>query len=351
MSKATVRRMAVIGAGGMARVRTKALLATGRVTLCGVAARRQASAERFGAEFGCQTCTADYSALLAAEPEAVLIEVPHGVQDEIVLWALDHGLHVLVGGVPATTVAAAETIHDRSRQRRLVVESGYQARYDAMWRAAKTFVDQGRLGRPVAARSIALWPGDPASWYYDEEASRGMPLTHMTYCFINPVRWILGRPAKVSAFANRVKETAPGMLREETCIANLLFENDVLYSAMAGFVCPQRLPAWKVTLIGTEAALEVMPSETSAETMTIYGPAGAETASFGTHEPAFRAQAEAFLDAVAAARESPRGDEPGPAGQNHPPCGCLNSPQEGLWDVRVAAAIVTSVREGRTVTL
>ncbi len=29
-----------------------------------------------------------------------------------------------------------------------------------------------------------------------------MPLTHMTYCFINPVRWLAGDPQFVSAFAN-----------------------------------------------------------------------------------------------------------------------------------------------------
>ena len=339
MTEPAKRRLAVIGAGGMARVRTKALLATGRVTLCGVAARHLASAQQFGAEFGCPFCTDHYDAILQAQPEVLLVEVPHGVQDKIVLWALDHALHVLVGGVPATTVEAAQTIGDRAREQNLVVESGYQARYDSLWRAAKAFVDDGRLGRPVAARSIALWPGDPASWYYRQDASCGMPLTHMTYCFLNPVRWILGRPAKVSAFANRIKETAPEMLREETCIANVLFDRDVLYTALAGFVCPERLPAWKVTLIGTEAALEIVPSETSVETMTSYGPAGAETRSFGTHEPAFRAQAEAFLDAVAAVQAGRPADT------------CLNAPDEGLWDVRLADAVVASVREGRTVTL
>jgi predicted dehydrogenase len=286
------------------------------------------------------TCTDDYRSLLATGPEAVLVEVPHGVQDEIVLWALDHGLHVLLGGVPATSSAAAETIRDRAAARHLVVEAGYQARYDKMWQAAKAFVADGRLGRPVAARSIALWPGDAASWYYHEEASRGMPLTHMTYCFVNPVRWVLGRrPVKVSAFANRVKETGPETIREETCIANLLLEDDVLYSALAGFVCPERLPAWRVTLIGTEAAMEIMPSETAAEKITFYGPAGAETQDFGTHESAFRAQAEAFLNAVDAAKMGQSSEA------------CLNSPTETLCDVRTAEAIVASAREGRTVTL
>ena len=167
-----------------------------------------------------------------------------------------------------------------------------------------------------------------------------MPLTHMTYCFLNPVRWMLGRrPLKVSAFANRVKETGPETIREETCIANLLLEGDVLYSALAGFVCPERLPAWKVTLMGTEGALEILPSESAAETITFYGPAGAETSNFGTHESAFRAQAEAFLDAVDAAKAGQASDA------------CQNSPEETLCDVRTAEAIVASARVGRTVTL
>ena len=37
-----------------------------------------------------------------------------------------------------------------------------------------------------------------------------MPLTHMSYCYLNAVRWILGQPTTVSAMANRLQNTASG---------------------------------------------------------------------------------------------------------------------------------------------
>lgn len=327
-------RIAVIGAGHMARVRTRALVATGRAEVCGVAARRVASARRFGSEFGCDLCVDDYTRLLDARPEAVLVEVPHDVQDAAVLWALRQGLHVLIGGAPAGSSDTFREIAGLADAGGLVVETGYEARYAPLWREAKRLIDEGHLGRPVAVRSIALWPGDPASWYYRQRASGGMPLVHMTYCFINPVRWLLGNPTRVSAFANRVKETGREMIREETCIANLCLPEGVLYSATAGFVRPGAVPGWSVTIIGTRAAIELEPAEEAAQTMTVYGPDGTRQHDFGPHAPAFQAQAEAFLDALSGAADG---------------AACLNPPGDAQWDTRIAEAIVESVRTGRTV--
>jgi len=337
-------RIAVIGAGHMARVRTRALLADGRAQVCAVAARRRESAQRFGAEVGCTCCVDDYTTLLDSGPDAVLVEVPHEVQDAAVLWALGQGLHVLIGGVLATNSRTANEICRLAAAQQRVVEAGYQARYSRMWEAARQFIHEGRLGRPVAVRSIALWAGDPATWYYNQRASGGMPLTHMTYCFVSPVRWLLGNPLRVSAFANRAKETGPEAVREETCIANLVLPGDVLYGATAGFVRPGGVPGWSVTLIGTRAALELAPLEDRPETMTVYEP-DAETEAgtgatdrqetFGEPAEAFERQAAAFLDAVS-----------GEAGGDTP---CRNPPDDAVWDVRIAEAIVESVRAGRSV--
>jgi len=222
------KRIAVIGAGHMARVRAKALLATKKAVICGVASRTLSSAQRFGKEIGCETCLNDFRALAETSPEAVLVEVPHGVQDDAVLWALGQGLHVLIGGCLATSSDAAERIRRIASDKRLVVEAGHQKRYSGLWQEVKRLITEGELGQVVAIRTMALYDADPKSWYYQQQASGGMPLTHMTYCFINAIRWILGDPVCVSAFANRLRETGPGMVNEETCVANLQFDGDVV---------------------------------------------------------------------------------------------------------------------------
>jgi len=321
-------KIAVIGAGGMARVRTKAFLAAGDVEICAVASRTLSAAKKFGDETGCANCFDDYRRLAETSPDAILVEVPHAAQDDGVLWALDQGLHVLVGGCLASSSAIAEKITSLSAHKKLVVEAGYEARYDAAWETAKRLVTDGTLGKPAAVRAIALWDGDPESWYYNQRVSGGMPLTHMTYCFINPVRWILGDPLCVSALANSVKHTGADMIAEETCVANLQFGDDVVCSMTASFVKPGDVPGWSVLFLCTNGAVEIFPVEQS---LTVYRAGGTETMDFSSARSAFEIQAEVFLAAVGGTNE------------------CRNAPDATAGDIRVAEAIADSSRKKTTV--
>ncbi len=323
-------RIACIGAGFMARVRGKALLAAG-AEIVDVAARHSGTARTCANELGCGVWVNDYHQVLAARPDAVLVEVPHSAQQAIVTWALAQGLHVLIGGSLAGSVADGEEIRALAADKG-VVEAGYQARYQDLFATAKMILREGTLGEIVAVRSIALWGGDPATWYYDQTMSGGMPLTHMTYGFINPVRWLLDAdPLYVSAFANRKKHTAPGLIAEETCVANLLFPGDIPYTITAGFVKPDELPGWSITLIGTDGALELFPDDMEPGRYTTY--LGGEPRTVQCASDGFTEQAAAFLASL--------------TGENT----CRNTPEATLGDLRVAEAIVESARTKRTIEL
>jgi myo-inositol 2-dehydrogenase / D-chiro-inositol 1-dehydrogenase len=330
---ADLKRIAIVGAGWMARVRARALQSTGQVEFCAIAARRQSSAEKLGAEFGCAACYDDFHRILDTRPDAILVEVPHEVQDSIVIWALEQHLHVLIGGSLATNRHTAQQIVQITEANHLVVEAGYEARYSPVWENARELVVSGALGRLVTVRSIALWAGDPRTWYYHQQASGGMPITHMTYCFINPVRWIVGEACSVSAYASRIANTAPELIVEENCVANMLFDHDVLCSMTAGFVAPSGLPAWSTTFIGTRGALEVRPDEGGSGTLIVYGGPTPEVREYRSGPNAFDLQASTFVRAL--------------HGENQ----CRNTPKCTIGDVCVAEAIVASVRERRTVPL
>ncbi len=314
-------------------MRARALLATKRVEICAVASRHLTTAQAFAAEIDCAAYFDDYRQVVTTKPDALLVEVPHGVQDEITGWALEQRLHLLIGGVLATSSQHAQRILDLSRRNRLVVEAGVEARYSALWIAAKAALDSGQLGELVALRSIALWGGDASTWYYRQVESAGMPLTHMTYGFINPMRWLAGNARAVSAFANRKLHTAPGLIAEETCIANLLFEHDVLGSITAGFVKPGELPSWTATLIGTKAAIELFPGENGIGHMLWYHTDHCENRQFESAANPFELQAAAFLATIDGANE------------------CRNTPADTIDDIRIAEAIVASAKELRTIVL
>ena len=325
--------VAVAGAGLMARRRALALVSTGQVEICGVAATREASARRLADELGCRRAFDDVRGLLETRPRAILVEVPNAVQDGIVMWALEAGLDVLIGGPLSTSVAGGRRILGAARAAGVVVEAGFEARYKPVWELARDVIANGPIGRVIAVRTVALWACDPRSWYAREVSTGGMPMVHMTYAFVNPLRWLLGEPTHVSALANQIANTAPGAVLDETCIANLQFPQSVICTMTAGFVKALERETWAVWFLGTEGAVELLPTELDGGSLAVHQGRQVRQHDCTHARDAFVAQARAFVAAL-------NGEAV-----------CRNSPQQALGDLRVVEAITRSIRTGESVRL
>jgi predicted dehydrogenase len=323
-------RLGMIGAGRMARRRLAAMLQTRRVMLCGVAARHADSARRMADEFGGAPAVTDYRELAATRPAAVLLEVPHNVQDAAALWVVEQGWHLLLGGPLATTSAAAAALEAAAQARGVIVEAGFEARYKPVWECARALIEAGRIGRITAGSGVALWPADPSSWYYDEELSGGMPLTHMTYCFLNPLRWLLGEPRVAGALANRLVHTSPRHVREESCVALLDFPGDVPVSLTASYLRAAVHQSWNVRLSGTRAVLEIEPDEAGPGRLRVLEGDASEELVFAASADGFDRQAAAFLETIAG------GDA------------CRNRPRDCRGDIAAVEAIRRLTSAGRT---
>ena len=328
------RLIAIAGAGYMARVRGQAFLETGRAEICAVASRHELSAQACAVELGCDTFYDDYRRLSDSAPDALLIEVPHQVQDGIALWGLDAGLDLLIGGALASSVAAGERIAEKSERLGRVVEAGFQLRYSPVWEEIRRLVQGRELGDPIMAVCMALWDANPAQWYYSQEVSGGMPLTHMSYCYLNAIRWVLGRPVAVSAAANRKVETAPGRVLEESCGAVITFEDGAFASATASYVGSHGMPDPETRFLCSAGAIkENRDSVPGTVLITVYQGGGPTLRSFSSEPSDLVRQADAFLDAIEG-----RGE-------------VQNPPSDALLDLRVAEAISLSARERITVAL
>ncbi|MGW7200002.1 Gfo/Idh/MocA family protein [Streptomyces chryseus] len=321
-------RVAVVGAGRMAAVRTRALADIEGVEICGAASRRPERARAFAARWDAGFSTDRYQELATTAPDAVLVEAPHRVQDEVVRWALESGLHVLVGGCLAADLPAAREVRRLAAARRLVVEAGYEARYKEVWHRAAELVGEGAVGEVLCVQSTALVDQDPASWYYDEAASGGMIATHLSYAFLNPLRWLFGMPTTVAAVTNRKVRTHPGAVEHETCVATLTFAGDVLCTATAGYVKPTALSAWSVRILGSAGALDMMPGDDDPGHLLHYPRRGGPRAHTFDHNTAFDAQARAFVGAV-------RGHE-----------SVANPPEDAILDLHLCALVADSAARG-----
>ena len=247
---------------------------------------------------------------------------------------MDAGYDLLVGGCLASSVENGHQIAEMAARNSRIVEAGFQRRYDPAWEEIQRLVAGGELGAPVMAVTMALWNPDPDEWYYDQEASGGMPLTHMSYCYLNAVRWILGRPTTVSAMANRLRNTAPGRVVEETCGALIGFENGAFASATASYIGPEGMPDPQPRFVCTEGG--ILPNADSPpgkDSITIFHGDRSEVRTFANEPSPFVRQAAAFLDAIEGRHEA------------------RNPPEDALLDVEIAAAVSVSAREHRTVSL
>jgi predicted dehydrogenase len=305
----------------MALARGRAFLDTGNAEIIAVASRQRDHARAVAVTLGAPDAFDDYRRIASLDPDALLVEVPHRAQTEIVDWGLDVVPGILIGGPLAVNSTIAAAIEDKAAETGCLVEAGYNARYSVVWETARTTITSGVLGDPVLVQSVALYAASPTSWYYNQAVSGGMPLTHMAYGFINPVRWIFGPVKEVTASSNQLRHTDDGYVEQETCSANLRFQNGTIYAAVAGYVTPPNYPHTAyVHVLGTQGALEMRL--TTPATHTVYLEHGVTETVFTDEPSSLQRQAQTFIDALEGNAQ------------------CLNPPSDAKIDVALAEAIV-----------
>jgi len=250
----------------MARARASALKALNNdVFLSAVASRTLQNAHRFAREYDISNVFTDYKKMANLDLDAILIETPNSSHFEILKWVLENDLDVLVEGPLCTCLSCAEKLIKLAEKAGAVVEVGYTHRYNQIYEKAKDIIDTCQIGDPIIAYEEAMLNLDPKSWYFSQEVSGGMPLTHISY-IINPIRWLLGDPIMVSAQANKIVYDAPDMVTEETCAATFQFASGAIGSILATYVAPKNFPgSWALEIICSKGALIINRQE-----LTIY---------------------------------------------------------------------------------
>ncbi|WNO08361.1 Gfo/Idh/MocA family oxidoreductase [Teredinibacter sp. KSP-S5-2] len=322
-------KLAIIGAGNIARIRARALLKTGQIELCGVAAHRQTSAEKFARDFSIPFATDNYKELSNTKPDAFLLEVPHQIQDEAAIWTLQQKCHLLIGGCLATSSAVGKQIIHLANKYHSIVECGYEARYKACWQKVKQYLRDKEIGLPLTVNAIALWQPPPNSWYTQQTTSGGMPVTHMTYAFINPLRWLFGHGVHISTQANALEDYGNDSLKENLCITQLKFPGELLASLTAGFVSALPAKRWHLDVVGTKGIIEIHPGDLDEGSLIIHqGQGDSREESFDHAINAFDGQAAVFVESCLERQND-----------MHSISQCLNPPEDAIKDIKLTESI------------
>lgn len=279
----------------MACTRLNALRSAG-ADVVAVCARDLAKGRRFADRNRVPLSVDNLPGLLALGLDAAVVEVPHQTQDRVVEQLLLANVHVLAGGPLASTWDHGRKLVDLARGRGLVLETGYEARYSEVWEFARDWVRRAEVGAVTAIDTVALFDQPLGTWYTSRALSGGVAITHLTYCFLNPLRWILGAPVVTGATCRSTNPSDDNALDGAMYSVSLQYPGGVICSMLGGYMRPPSVEAWSVTFLAEHEALRIVPGDNAPSFGTRYHRDGVET----LHWPdaPFVRQAEAFLAAI-----------------------------------------------------
>ena len=222
-------RIGLVGCGIVAAIHAEAYLTSGQrfAVLAACDTHRdaaQAAADRFPR---CAVYT-DYRDVLArADIDAVDIMLPHYLNEQIALEALESGKHVLVEKPVARTLPAADALIERAAATGRVLMVAENERYDPVNLKIRELLDQGTIGRILSARADhQLFENrSPDHWLHSNLKAGGGGLISGGIHRVHVLRWLVGEVVRVSCF--QATRLVP-MEGEDVSLSLLEFSNGAL---------------------------------------------------------------------------------------------------------------------------
>lgn len=192
-------RVAILGAGAMARRHLDAYRKLGDVEVVAVAARTNRARDTFLAA-GVPEFSTDSAALLSRGGfDAVSVVTPTGAHAACVKSALEAGCHVLCEKPLGHSLAESRELVAAAERADRRLMTGFVMRFFPELRDVKRRIDAGEVGDVSSAWFRKGTPAPEAAWYRDPDQSGGV-LFELGIHGIDLVRWWLGRPIeRVSA--------------------------------------------------------------------------------------------------------------------------------------------------------
>ncbi len=203
-------RIVVIGVGSIGQRHLKNLLGLGHEIVAVLDPSEARRAEVRRATSPRCVVTADEDEVFGSAADAAVICSPTHRHLDQARAALRRGWHVFVEKPLAHTLEGTEVLVDEAKRVGRTVLVGCNLRFLPSLALVKRMVDDGRIGRPLAARAqcgyyLPFWrPGtDYREGYAARQATGGGIILDSIHEF-DYLTWLLGSPREVFAYASRV---------------------------------------------------------------------------------------------------------------------------------------------------
>ena len=200
-------RIAVLGAGRIAKIHAANVAAHPETTLVLVADPWREGVDALSAQLGCEAAYDCAAVLNRDDVDAVVIGTPTDTHIDLMLTAVAQGKAVLCEKPIDLDIAKARHAVQAVERQSGRVMLGFNRRFDPDMLRLRQALDAGQIG---AVRQVIITSRDPGLAPRDYLAHSGGILRDMTIHDFDTARHLLGEePCEVSAFASRLVD--PGL--------------------------------------------------------------------------------------------------------------------------------------------
>ncbi len=257
-----VVRVGVIGAGVWGAHHMNAarqLEEVGLVKLVSMAASSQGTVDRVTSEYNISGYT-DYREMIQKENlDTVTIVTPDHLHREMTIYAIKHGLHVLVEKPMDVSVEGCKEMIEAAENSGVLLEVDFHKRFDPYVLRMKQLIKQGRIGDPQYAYAYMEDRIDiPAGTKWASESS---PFWFLGTHKVDLLRFVLGDEVEsVFARGHEGKLKGMGIDTLDSTVVMIEFSRGTTATINVCWILPESFETpvnQGIRIIGTEGALEV----------------------------------------------------------------------------------------------
>ena len=195
-------QVGLIGSGFITAIHADALKRCAHADLLAVASPTPGKAAAFARQHQIPHHFTDYRQLLELNKlDLVVIGVPNHLHCEVTLAAASAGKHIVLEKPMCLNLAEADRMLAACRQAKVKLMYAEELCFAPKYVRLKQLLESGALGHPVLLKQSEKHDGPHAPHFWDVELSGGGVTMDMGCHAIEFFRWMLGRPAIRSVYA------------------------------------------------------------------------------------------------------------------------------------------------------
>ena len=192
----------IIGSQFVSSIHAESLRSCPLAKIIGAASPTLRHVKEFAEKFGIPRHFTDYRELLALpELDMVVVGAPNHLHCQIAVDAAHAGKHVVMEKPLCLNLAEADRMIEACKQAGVKLMYAEELCFAPKYVRLKQLLDSGALGRPTLIKQSEKHDGPHAPHFWDVERSGGGVAMDMGCHGIEFFRWILGRPAIKSVYA------------------------------------------------------------------------------------------------------------------------------------------------------